>query len=292
MHETASDFESKFGAYTLSPWREFVRRQARFMPASKLGMWGASTLRRLSLVGHSIGLAGPVDIDVAKDVRARLYPASNRCEKRAYAGVQTWDPDERNALVKAISDAADSPFVFLDVGANVGLYSLFLSAAARMLGKKLQIIAIEPDPENRARLEFNSAASGAELVVESVAISSEAGHGLLAGGEKNRGSIRLVDTVAIDGVDVALETLASVIARHNLTRIDAMKVDIEGYDLKALTAFFNQAPEEAFPRLLIVEIDKVSSSPIIELALEQGYTLTKRTKINAIFNMTLNDDRP
>jgi FkbM family methyltransferase len=282
MQTINSDFTSEFGAYALSPAREFFRRMARWMPASKPGMWGASTFRRISLLGHPHGLAGPHDIAVAENVSARLYPASNRCEKRAFAGVQTWDPEERGALVEALGEATDTPFIFFDVGANVGLYSLFLSAAARKLGKALQIIAIEPDPENRARLEFNSAASGAKLLIEPVAISSEAGQGTLGGGEVNRGSIRLTDTVEIGGVEVTLETLASVVARHGLARIDAMKVDIEGHDLMALTAFFGQAPKNVFPKLLIVEVGKVENSPIIDLALEQGYEMVQRTKINAV----------
>jgi len=255
------------------------------MPASKPGMWGASTFRRLSLIGHKRGIAGPHDIRVSDGVSARLYPRSNRCEKRAYAGVQTWDAMERAALDDALSTGTKKPFVFFDVGANVGLYSLFLNETANRLGRKLHIVAVEPDPENRARLEFNATASGTRMTIEPVAISGESGHGILAGGENNRGAVGLADpsdTTVIDGVDVTLETLASVVARQKLPQIDAMKVDIEGYDLVALAAFFQQASEHLFPRLLIVEIGKTENSPIVELALKNGYNLAQRTGINAI----------
>ncbi len=282
MHKTPSDFDSEFGAYALSPLREFVRRLARVMPATWLGMRGASALRRLSLIGNKRGLGGPHDVSVANGVCARVYPASNRCEKRAFAGMQTWDAEERAALTKALENCTRSPFVFLDVGANVGFYSLFLNADAKRLGKELKIIAIEPDPENRARLMFNAAASNASPTIEAVAMSDQTGTGVLCGGETNRGGIHLSDTATIGGTEVPLETLASLVARHKLEHIDAMKVDIEGFDLKVLTAFFAQAPSSLFPDLLIVEIGKVATSPIVELALANGYRLSIRTKINAV----------
>ena len=282
MHLSTSDFSSKFGAHALPAWREAVRRLGAVMPANRVGMWGASALRKLSLAGSGTGLSGPHDIEVAGQVRARLYPASNRCEKRAYCGVQTWDAPERQALSAALEESVSNPFVFLDVGANVGLYSLFLHDAAVRLNRNVQIVAIEPDPENRARLEFNIAASGGDMIVEKVGISGEAGKGVMAGGDVNRGSTAVHQDVDVEGALVELETLASLVSRHKLQRIDAMKMDIEGYDEAALAAFFKQAPESTFPELLIVEVGKVVDSPIVRLARQYGYVEDGGTPMNAV----------
>ena len=281
-----SDFDAPFGKYALPAWREAIRRFASHMPVNKLGNLLSSGCRRLSLFAHASGLNGPFDVAVADGVRARLYPASNRCEKRAFAGVQHWDGDEIAELVRAVDAVAagnkQSSFVFLDVGSNVGLYSLFVSAAVRRHAVPASLIAIEPDLENRSRLMFNAAASGAELIVEAVAIAEKQGTGQLSANEKNRGGVHLVEKVEIGGQSVPLETLAHLANRHGLSHINAMKVDIEGKDLAALTHFFQTAPETLFPELLILETGRDGDSPLIDLATSHGYSVAARPTINTI----------
>lgn len=244
-------------------------------------MWLISLIRKASLIGHSAGMNGPIDVKVAEGVNARLFPASNRCEKRAYAGVHIWDETERAALAKRIAlHDPDRPFVFLDIGANVGLYSLFVDATARALGKKTTIVCVEPDRENRSRLEFNCAASTCNAHIEAIGISDKAGSGNLTTAGKNRGGIAI--TADGDGEAVRLETLAELIKRHDLPHADAMKVDIEGRDEAALRAMVADLESELWPRLLIVETGRDSNSPIVEHLLGLGYQLQDQTKINAI----------
>ena len=272
-----------FGTFALPPWRERLRVSANRAPSGKLGAWMISLLRKASLAGHKSGMAGPLDIDVADGVKARLFPASNRCEKRAYAGVHIWDSEERNSLMQAVeAHHADRPFVFLDVGANVGLYSLFVDAAARAAGKSTQIIAVEPDEENRARLTFNCKASSCDAIIEPIGISDTPGIGHLTPAKENRGAVAIVDDGT--GVEVQLETLAELIARHQLTHVDAMKLDIEGRDDAALRAMIQQAPSSVWPRLIIVELSNKGKDSIVDHLIENGYTLQRRTRINAILD--------
>ncbi len=255
---------------------------ADIMPFNKPGRWGASLFRWLSLFGSSKGMNGPHDIEVADGVCARLYPSSNRCEKRAFAGVHQWDPIERAALDGALRGNSNRPFVFMDVGANIGLYSLFLNASAVRANTEIKIIAIEPDETNRARLRFNCEASKAEIMIEPVAIAGRSGEGHLAGGENNRGEVALSENAASNSTPVRLETLDEVAARHDLSYIDAMKVDIEGYDHAALAALFEYAAPALRPQLLIVETGKNEIAPVLDLVLSNGYQLQNRTGINAV----------
>lgn len=271
-----------FGAHALPPFREKLRRLSSALPGNKFGKWGVSVLRKLAVGGCPNGARGPIDVEVAPGVKARLFPATNLCEKRAFCGVQNWDPAERAALAGALRASEAEPFIFLDVGANVGLYSLFLAAEARRLGKAVRIIAVEPDPLNRSRLEFNIAASGAEVGIEPVAIGAEPGEGRMGGGQKNRGEVHLEAGAGEDGALVRIETLAGLIARHGLNRVDAMKVDIEGYDLVALRALFAQAPPALWPKLLVVEKNESIESQLVAMILEQGYDLAASTGMNAI----------
>ena len=270
-----------FGTYTLSPWRESVRRAASATPVSKPGMWMISILRKLALLGHTPGMTGPLDIEVADGVKARLFPGSNRCEKRAFAGVHIWDSRERKVLDQAVAaKPQDENFVFLDVGANVGLYSLFVNASAKLHGRMTTIIAVEPDAENRSRLTFNFAASGCEGIVEPIGIADEAGTGVLTDAGANRGSVAIVRDG--DGVSIPLDTLDGLLARHNLDHVDAMKIDIEGRDEAALRAMLENAPQAVWPRLLIVETGREADSALVELMRKYGYSLRERVGINAI----------
>lgn len=279
---SSSDFTSPFGAYALGGFRESIRRLGDRTPVGKPGRILSSACRRLCVNGHERGIDGPHDVEIAPGVRARLYPSSNRCEKRAMAGVHHWDTAERRALDDAIGKSGDDPFIFLDVGANVGLYSLFVYARARRLNRACRVIAVEPDTENRSRLAFNAAASGAEIDIQPVAISSRRGEGNLAGTRGNRGGIGLTESLETGGEIVPLETLHDLVKRLGLPHIDAMKLDIEGHDLETLTAFFETAPENMFPQLLILETGREKHPPLLDLATANGYGVEQRVGINAI----------
>lgn len=231
------------------------------------------------------GLNEPFDVEIEPGVKARLYPSQNRCEKRAFAGVQIWDAEERAALQNAVQDTMDESFVFLDVGANVGLYSIYAHSYCRAAGKTPVIYAIEPGAGTADRLSDNLTASAAKVQIIRAAISDAPGTGHLGGGETNRGEARLQDSEA--GELVIIDTLARIALSHGLTKIDALKLDIEGHDLKALTAFFEQAPKTLFPKLLILETGKDDASPLIDLCEAQGYALEGRYGLNAV--MTLKD---
>lgn len=261
-----------FGAYALPPARERIRVSADACPDTRLGHWRISLARKRAIKG----LSEPFDVSVAKDVKARLYPSGNRCEKRALAGVQIWDGQERDALRQAVA-AGNTPFVFLDVGANAGLYSLFVNAYARHHDRETRIIAVEPSDDMAARLAFNAEASGARVELIRSAISDEPGTAYLSGGDGNKGEAQLSDT----GEPVTVETLNALCDRLALTHIDAMKLDIEGHDERALRAFFRDAPTGLHPALIIAETAQ-GHSPIVEMAKAQNYFVSDATALNVI----------
>ena len=273
-----SNAPPEFGHYALPTKREALRKRADKFAGSRIGRLGISLYRKQAFKG----LSDPFDVQVMPGVNARLYPRSNRCEKRAFAGVQIWDAEERAALSDVLDASTASPFVFLDVGANVGLYSLILAAHAKAESKDIRIIAFEPDPTNRARLAFNIKASDANIQVLPYAVSDKDGDGFMGGGDTNRGEVRLRDSDEEDDQPVQIKTLYGVCTEQGLSRIDAMKVDIEGHDERALTAFFEHAPKTLWPRLLILETGRDETTSLLELCTGHGYTITKRTGINSI----------
>lgn len=267
-----------FGTYALSPEREAWRRKADKYQNNRIGRAMISRARKKAMAGED----GPFDVEVSDGVRARLYPKGNRCEKRAFAGVQVWDKPERDALRTAIEKSSHArPFVFLDVGANVGLYSLYAQAYVKASKRESRVISIEPCMETCARLEANIAASGASVEIIRAAISDVPGTGFLSGGENNIGEVKL-DKRSDNSEEVVIDTLPRLVRTLGLQYIDAMKVDIEGHDLKALTAFFEDVPKRLYPSLLIAEVETGPHSPLIELCKANGYNEIKRTPLNAV----------
>jgi len=272
-----------FGTYALPPERETWRKKADGYKNSKIGRALISRARKKALAGED----GPFDVEIANGVKARLYPQGNRCEKRAFAGVQVWDLAERIALQKAIQSKQEAPFIFLDVRANVGLYSIYAHAYAQAAGRDIRIIAFEPGMETCARLEANLAASNAKVEIIRAAISDAPGTGYLSGNARNRGEAKLAGRSA-ESEEVVVDTLPRVARTLGLTYIDAMKVDIEGHDEKALTTFFEDAPKGLYPELLIVETGTPPNTTLIELCKNNGYEAAQRTGLNTIFKKASN----
>lgn len=276
-----TELNPPFGAYGLPAWAEAVRRLGERAPSGRLGMHAASLLRRISLMGGR----EPYDIEAWPGVNARIHPSDNRCEKRVFCAPHLWDRAELEALEAALAAApAERAFTFMDLGANVGFYSLYLDAAARRTGRSARIVAAEPDTENRRRLEANAAASGAQyLDVYPVALGARAGRASLVPPGRNRGEVR-IDAAAADG-EVEVLTVLALAERAGLPHIDAIKLDLEGQDEAVLTAFLNEAPAALRPGLLIVETAGQGGARIARLAAAHGYDRAATTRTNAIFRL-------
>jgi FkbM family methyltransferase len=122
------------------------------------------------------------------------------------------------------------PAVFLDVGANIGLYSCVLG------GHKLvrRVIAFEPDRENFARLQTNIALNALADVIDArhAAVGDASGVvRLVPSGTANRGMSR-IEPGTSDGYEVASVALDAVVPMRDA--MIALKVDVEGYEAQVL----------------------------------------------------------
>lgn len=276
----ADDKEPSFGAYRLGTTQKILRKISNSMPEKKPGKWITSFLRRLLLLGNQ----QVFDVSLSETLHVRLRPKDNLCEKRVFAAYKHWNSMELNALYNALEQhKSKRPFTFLDVGGNVGFYSIFLADKAKKIQKPTNIITVEPDPINTRRLQFNTQASAVELTHDAHGIAGKSGRAILKGGHKNRGEIYLESTDDKKvGIDII--TLVELCAIYGLDQIDALKLDIEGHDLDALTEFFDSAPKKLFPSLMVLETRK-SESGVLELAIKNGYKLLGRKGINSVVTL-------
>lgn len=273
--------EAPFGAYPPSPFQNWARARAGAMPDTWAGKRAAMLLRRIA--GTKTGR--PFDVAVFDAARARLHPYDNNSEKRVYATPQFWDAAERAVLAEAIGSEAKDAFLFADIGANAGLYTLFAICAARNAGRPLQVVALEPEPTVRARLTFNLKASNAEDAVTVLpwAATDVARQLTFAVDTKNRGENKIVSENAADALTVEGRPLADAFNAAGFSHVDAMKIDIEGAEAPALAALFDEKHKALWPRMIIMETfhDKGADSAL-RLCLHHGYEIALQTKLNSI----------
>ena len=236
----------------------------------------AMLLRRIA-----ISLLGGHPLDVERyGARMRLHPYNNNCEKKVLFTPQFFDSEERAILKARLKDDA----VFLDVGANIGAYALFVAA---LTGPRARILAVEPQPDVFDRLTYNIAQNPfGTIKAIACAVADRAGELTLFIDPRNRGesSVKIVGTHKSAAIRVPSVTLLSLCRSEGIERIDAIKLDVEGAEDLILEPFFREAPESLRPALLIVENGTEQWQMDLPALLEgYGYRRIARTRLNLVF---------
>lgn len=245
----ASDTEAgrspPFGAFAPSWMQRAIMGAGAQLPRNYIGRrvsgWLRSLLQAIS--------RNPVDIDVL-GMKMRLVLHGNAGERRLAVTPQFFDSTELSVLASAVHD----DFRFVDLGANVGVYSLFV--ATRAPGR-CRVLAIEPHPAAIERLRENSALNGVEIEIQPFAVGDHEGTVVLSTGDMNFGTTTVHENYkgrgATQELEVPMRTLSTIVTQAGFDRIDALKADIEGLEDKALVPFFREAPEHLWPKLVIIE---------------------------------------
>ena len=241
----ANDF-SAFGAYAPSGSTAAILALTRRCSAGWLGKRRAFFLRGLAVRA----LKGrPLDVE-SLGAKMRLYPYNNVCEKRILFTPQYFDGAERALIESHLREE----FTFIDIGANIGGYALSIAAKA---GPRARILAIEPQPEIFERLTYNISQNPfGNIKAIGCAIADKDGEITLFVDRGNRGetSMRIVTPDARGGqIQVAGKTLLTLCTEEKYTRLDAIKLDVEGAEDLILEPFFRTAPESLWPGLLLME---------------------------------------
>jgi FkbM family methyltransferase len=167
--------------------------------------------------------------------------------------------------------------VFVDVGANSGIFTSF---AAKRVGPTGRVVAIEPMPALIERLRFNVAANGfANVAIFATAVGEETGLATLHIHPNNRGQSGMIPLSPRSmPLQVPVSTLASIVRSAELDRIDALKIDIEGFEDRALLPFIANMPPSLWPRRIFMEIvhRPLWRRDCIDVLRDAGYSQTWR----------------
>lgn len=281
------DVTSAFGAYRPSKPISLLVAAAQRAPRSWLGQKSARALRKVVLRWSRL----PLDLSVGP-VKMRCYLRDNYSEEEFAFLPRSYDERERQALLDALP--ADGTFV--DIGANVGVYSL---TVATHLGAGGRIVALEPNPPAFDRLRFNVEATRAgraawpavDLLM--LGVADVPGEYELHLDSRNLGGSTIVapedgaekDAARSPGtIRIACRPLLAILDESAVTNVDALKIDIEGAEDLALVPYLAQTPDARLPRVLVIE----NSEPLWKLdlvaALEtRGYCVLVRSRTNTVY---------
>jgi FkbM family methyltransferase len=183
----------------------------------------SSVRRRRTVIATIDGIT--YELDLNENIDSAVY----------YAGC--FEPH----VTRAIENLCREGMTALDVGANVGCHTLRL---AKLVGSSGTVIAFEPAPWALSKLRRNVELNDFHnIVIESLAVSNE---------NKENQEVTLscswpISTAGIDAsrlhplhhgymtrVTVDFVTLDRYVETHDIPKIDLIKMDVDGYELRAI----------------------------------------------------------
>lgn len=157
------------------------------------------------------------------------------------------------ACLHIIKNILQEGEVFVDIGANIGLMSVF---SALIVQNKGVVYSFEPNPATRSILKENIHLNDVKnIIVSEYAIGSKTDKGrIFENWHINRGGASLIDSgMGSDYYDITIIKLDEFV---NLRKpIKLIKIDVEGYEMEALKGSMNIISDPKGP-ILIVECVK------------------------------------
>jgi FkbM family methyltransferase len=187
------------------------------------------------------------DIEVS-GIRTRCHVGDNASEIKLLLD----GPRKDRAQLRQVLRHLPAGGTFIDVGSNFGLYALH---AARKVGPAGKVLAIEPNTRIVQRLRFNIASNSlTNVAVEDVAVGEAPEMGTLTFDPAKQGAGTLAITQTGESQAVKIVPLAQLLEKHWLSRVDALKIDVEGYEDRAILPLLRSTPISLWPRMILMEV--------------------------------------
>jgi FkbM family methyltransferase len=182
-------------------------------------------------------------------LRIYTHDARDRVVSRSIRETGLWEPFESRLVLALLPPGG----VFVDVGANIGYFSLL---AASVVGAAGRVFAFEPDPANYSLLQ-----NSAELNALAPRI-----HAVRAGLARHDGDARLYlseDNLGDHQVYPGVTRRASVPIKlldggrylsTRLDRLDLVKVDVQGAEYEVMAGLLPLLRAQRMPPQILIEL--------------------------------------
>jgi FkbM family methyltransferase len=271
-------------------------RQDPFEPPQLFRVLSSLT-RRIPDVPHASGLSNRIvkplwcrihkemyRVKVWEGIEMIVDPADSLGGNLAFIP-QLYDVWERRAIHELLPEGG----TFVDVGGNIGAYSLW---AARRTGPRGRVVAFEAEPSNYEMMKNNIALNRfSNIQAYQVGVSDRQETLRLQLNSIGNSGGHSFTTGIYDGaaeIEVPCDSLFSLLMKAGVAAVDFMKLDIEGFEQKVLSRFFQDASVSSAmrPRYLLTEMyfgDVRGAGTLWDTITSAGYGLMTKGKTNSLF---------
>ena len=184
-----------------------------------------------------------------KDVRLHLH--NNSSEIKALMNPRRYSRSEFAFSRKYLPDTDP---VFVDIGANAGLFSV------GMIGHMTSgtLIAIEPQPRLFDRLSLNLTSfnsdqnPGPAVSLFQIALGRQTGE-LVLNVPEQLGQASARTLADAEQIKVTAKPLLALLQETDVSHVDVLKIDVEGFEDEILVPFFEAAPDLFWPHAIVLE---------------------------------------
>ena len=187
------------------------------------------------------------------DLAMYIHGERDRHVSRRLREEGVWEPYETSLVLQLLQPG----HVFVDVGANIGYFSLL---AATRVGDSGTVYAFEPDPSNYALLMASAKHNGLAHIIcaEQAGLAETAGEAKLYLSEDNLGDHQIFAT------DHSRESKAINLLRGSdylgsrIQRLDVLKVDTQGSEFGVIQGLMPLLLRLDMPPRIIIELTPFS----------------------------------
>lgn len=215
----------------------------------------------------------------------KQYRRSQIAELRPYVPGE----DMSDISVSLVDHEAGSPKpgdIFIDIGANCGWFTL---NAARAVGPKGFVLAIEPQPTMVERLRFNVGVNdfNDRVHISPCAVSDTPGNLAVYVNPKQRGMTGVDANCGTERKTIPAATLPELLAATTAKQAAVLKIDIEGYEDRALLPMIWAMDANRWPRKIFMETRHADrwASPCVEILCQHGYSVVWHDKGDALLSL-------
>jgi FkbM family methyltransferase len=187
--------------------------------------------------------------DLPQPLQLYVHGEEDQFVSRRIREEGVWEPYESRLILNFLRPGD----VFVDVGANIGYFSVL---AASVVGEEGAVFAFEPDPDNFRLLQANAALNAQQHCITSVpaALSDAAGEGQLFLAADNLGDHQVyASDEARPSVSINLYQ-GSEFLEGRLQRLDLLKVDTQGAEFHVIAGLLPLLLKLQRPPRIIIEL--------------------------------------
>jgi FkbM family methyltransferase len=192
--------------------------------------------------------------EINRPLRLHIHGEQDLHVSRRIREEGIWEPYETSLVLDILRPGG----VFVDVGANIGYFSII---AASAVGSEGQVLAFEPEQENCRLLRESAVLNGFEglIQLEQAGLANSDTRGRLYLSEDNLGDHQIYSDEDQERGSVPIQLLnGSEYLSSRLSRLDLLKVDTQGSEFDVMAGLMPFLAELADPVRIIIELTPLS----------------------------------